>query len=48
MTKETALMLLNNQLRKSHFKFTTSEQDIWHEDKKYTFKELLKIAYDLK
>lgn len=48
MTKETAIALLNNQLRISHFNFNNPLKEIWHNNKSYTLKEIIKIAYDLK
>lgn len=47
MTKETALSLLNNQLRLSHFNFNNPDKEVWHDNKKYTLKELIKIAYGI-
>lgn len=45
--KQTALNLLNNQLRLSHFNFNNPNNEIWHNNIKYTLKELIKIAYGI-
>ena len=48
MTPQTALMLLNNQLRLSHFNFNNPDKEIWAGTKSYTLKELIIIAYNIK
>lgn len=49
MDKVTALALLNNQLRRSDFNFSDPEKKIYAGDNKiYTLKELIKIAYNIK